>query len=438
MLTRVIVKLARNPHEWYNTSMPRYRENDYNIYPRALGDKTVFYYYYYDRDGKRSAPRSTGVGFTRKRDEAKKRKEAEAYVKSLYDSGKLSHERDVKTLSQFVESRRFFDWYKSTYVRGKLARSERGEDGQVKRAKITQGYIEKGGRVFKQHIEPYHGDKYIDEIGPEDCDDLLFLWVDNGLSQKTANNNRSYYSTIMKEAKRLGVIKVNPWDNVEGLAPGSKRKGAFSVGEVKKFLDQAPKEAQRERLYYYATKLAFMTGMRISEIVGLLTDDIIDRKIEQGGQEISYSYVRVEKQWSTELKRRVPVKDKDPRDIPIMPELRAELDQFLTGKGRFLFSFHPEQKTPITGNRLRDWLYDVMESLEISRIDDRGRTKTFHSTRRFLNTLLKMNSVDGDLVRKFTGHDSDEMTEHYTDYLPEDLKVISEAQSKLLDKNTDS
>jgi len=53
---------------------------------------------------------------------------------------------------------------------------------------------------------------------------------------------------------------------------------------------------------------------------------------------------------------------------------------------------------------------------------------TFHSARRFFYTLLRHGGVSDDMLRKFTGHDSVEMTDHYTDYLPEDLQ----AQSKLL------
>jgi integrase len=72
-------------------------------------------------------------------------------------------------------------------------------------------------------------------------------------------------------------------------------------------------------------------------------------------------------------------------------------------------------------------MYDRMNAVGIERSD---RNLSFHSARRFFNTLLRR-SVSGDVLRKMTGHDSDEMTEHYTDYLPEDLSAIADAQAKL-------
>jgi integrase len=180
-----------------------------------------------------------------------------------------------------------------------------------------------------------------------------------------------------------------------------------------------------------AVKLAFMTGMRLGEVCGLTTDDVRDVEIERDGVTIRASYLDIRHQYHKTLKRRTQVKDKEVRQVPIAAEVREELDPYMTGPGSYLFSFHPRQETPLTQNRLRDWLYARMESMGISRTDSAGRKKTFHSTRRFFNTLLRHNRVADDVIRRFTGHDSEEMTQHYTDYLAEDLQMISEAQRKL-------
>jgi integrase len=73
-----------------------------------------------------------------------------------------------------------------------------------------------------------------------------------------------------------------------------------------------------------------------------------------------------------------------------------------------------------------------MDANGISPADREARNITFHSARRFFNTLLRHEKVADSIIRRFTGHDSDEMTEHYTDYLPEDMQEISRAQSRLL------
>jgi integrase len=70
---------------------------------------------------------------------------------------------------------------------------------------------------------------------------------------------------------------------------------------------------------------------------------------------------------------------------------------------------------------------------EVGIQDRRRRNITFHSTRRFFNTLLRRSGAESSIVQKFTGHNSDDMTESYTDYLPGDMQVIAEAQKLLVD-----
>jgi hypothetical protein len=127
------------------------------------------------------------------------RRDAKAYCEQLYRLGKLGGNTDMLTLSAWVERHHFWNWRRSTYVRGILARSERDRPG------ITQNHVREGDSVFRRRIAPAHGNKLIDEITPADCEELLFEWSAE-VSHKTANNYRSYYSVIMKEAERLGDV----------------------------------------------------------------------------------------------------------------------------------------------------------------------------------------------------------------------------------------
>jgi integrase len=193
-------------------------------------------------------------------------------------------------------------------------------------------------------------------------------------------------------------------------------------------------DSDSDRLYYLATKLAFLTGLRIGEVCGLLVGDIKSKTYQRGDDSVTMYYLDVSRQYNRKLKRLTPTKDKEQRAVPIMPQLYAEIETLLTAPpDTFLFSFHPAKSQPITANRLNEWLQRRLDSLGIS--DRRERNITFHSGRRFFNTLLRRR-VSGDVLRKMTGHDSDEMTEHYTDYLPDDLAAISEAQQALLTEKT--
>ncbi|ADK81129.1 tyrosine-type recombinase/integrase [Sediminispirochaeta smaragdinae] len=407
--------------------MARFRDNEYILFPRTLKNKTVWYYQAYGTDGKRLPAKSTGIGYTRKKDEVKSRKEAVAYCQELLEKNRLSKEK-VVTLAQWVESRYFWDYRRSSYVRAILARSSKEKPG------ITENYCNGATQITRDHILPYHGDKPIEKITPLDCEDLLFKWA-NQVSHKTANNWKSVYSTILGEYERIQKMRdttaayFNPWRMVRPLSVDKNRYGALSIDEVEKLLEDSGISSDKDRIYYTAMKVAFMAGLRIGEVCGLFTDDVIDSEIVRGDKTVTLSYLQISKQYHSKLKKRTPVKDKGIREIPIMPELREELNCYMTGPERFVFSHHPRQETPLTANRLREWMYKRMDEMGIER---EGRNITFHSARRFFNTLLRHNGVSDDVIRKFTGHDSQEMTDHYTDYLPEDLRQIAEAQKNFL------
>lgn len=403
---------------------PTYRDKPWRVYAVENASATVYYYYYYDENGKR-VKRSTGIGYTRERDAKKKRRQAEDYCASLFRYGKLGDRGGGMTLDEWVEQQRFFDWRRSKWVRALLARSEGSK------ASITERYVRDGATVYTDKISPYHGDLPIAEITAADCEDLLMgTWKQSGRAHKTINNWRTYYSTIMAEAQRLGVIESNPWRMASELGTDTKPYGGVTLTEGARIIspDGIDLSEQRNRIYYLAVKTAFLTGLRISEVQGLTTDAVKSRTIEHNGREVTAYYLDVYQQYSVPLKRLTPTKDKERRAIPITPELYAELEQFLTGPDRFVFSFAPDQSMHINQTRLREWLYERMEQVGIA--DRVERNLAFHSARRFFNTLLRRR-VSGDVLRKMTGHDSEEMSEHYTDYLPEDLAAIADAQASL-------
>ncbi|HGE70858.1 TPA: site-specific integrase [Candidatus Poribacteria bacterium] len=397
----------------------RYNKFPFGIFIRQRKNSNVKYiYYYFYKNGKRLI-KSTGISFESQKEKGASIKRAIEQLQQLFKEDSL-HISDTITLTSWVENEmHFWEYDQSRYVRSKLLRSP------IDKPSITERYVLDGRKIWENHIKPFHGKLPISKISSQDCENLLFDWLQDGSSHKTVNNRRSIYSTMMKEAVRLGVIKQNPWQNVPQLAINSKKFGGFSFDEVERILN-APVET-KDRVYYLATKLAFLTGLRIGEICGLQTDDIRTKTIKKKDRLTTMYYINVTGQYSTKLKKRTIPKDKDARAIPISESLYNELADFIKQQG-YLFSFHPGKETPITANRLREWLYKRMEKVGI--YDYKERNLTFHSTRRFFNTLLRRR-VSEDVLRKMTGHGSEEMTEHYTDYLPEDLEIITQTQDLL-------
>jgi len=393
----------------------------------------VWYYYTY-KDGERVPAKSSGVGFTRERDRVKSRREAVNYCERLIEAGRLGEDRHNIALAKWVENKHFWNWHKSEYVRGILMRSDPEKPG------ITEGFVRNAGSITAKHIVPYHGNKPIDEITPFDCEQLLFQWTDQGASNKTANNWKSIYSTILGEYERELKMRnpksdyYNPWRMVRPLQAAKNPYGALTIAEVSRLIspDGIDFGKKRNVMYYLAVKLSFMTGLRIGETCALIVKNIYDVEMKQGDTVIRGSYLHVTHSYDPKTQTRGPVKDKEARDIPISPALRDELEQFVShGDSAYLFSFDPRHNTPLSAANLRGWLYKRMEDIGIQ--DRKKRNIAFHSTRRFFNTLLRHERIADDVIRRFTGHDSKEMTDHYTDYLPEDLQAISRAQSRLIE-----
>ncbi len=413
--------------------MAAYREKEYSLYSRKNKDAIVWYCYIYNTDGQRIS-KSTGIGYTRQKDRARTRREAEAYCIQLLESGGLE-ESDSPTLEEWAEVHHFWDWRRSSFVRDVLVHSPADRPG------ITESYISHARGVYEQHIRPYHGNRPIEDISPFDCEQLLMKWITDGASHKTANNRKSVYSRMMSEYERERKMRnpkadfFNPWRMVRPLAIEKNKRGGLTLAEGGRLLDPTlgNLSTERDRLYFTAVRVAFLTGLRIGEVCGLFTDDVRDIIVRQGDREVQMSYLAISRQYNSRVKSRTLVKDKDTRNIPITQELRTALEPYLTGSARYVFSFHPRQEHPISSNRLRDWLYTRMEEEGIEIKDREARNITFHSSRRYFNTLLRRAQVDNAVIQRFTGHDSDEMTEHYDDMLPQDLQIVAQAQRRMIE-----
>jgi len=309
----------------------------YTLFPRKVGKQSVWYFYPYDSEGKRLTAKSTGIGFTREKDRIKSRREAEAYCETLNKKDKL-YNLGSPTLSDWINKKYFWNWKKSKYIRGILVRSPKGKPG------ITESYVRKCERATANYIIYFHGSKRIEEITPYDCEQLLFRWLDMGFASATVNNWKYIYSTILGEYERQLKMRnpeatyFNPWKLVKPLGSDKNKYGGLTVNEVKRIIQGRPEDGQS--LYYTAAKIAFLTGLRMGEVLGLYKEDIRDEYFEN----IRMSYLLVSKSYDFTLKKRVPTKDKDTRQVPISAELRDELEFFMTGSG-FLLSFS-KGKTP--------------------------------------------------------------------------------------------
>lgn len=371
----------------------------------------VWYYQTYDLDGVRTTARSTGIGFTNEANRKRTRRQAEELCWKLYKDDKLVPETNDVTLGRFVDDRHWWDYEKCEYVKQKLARSPEGKPA------ITERYAADARSIMQNWILPEHENMKLRKITPRHLEKLLFAWKEQS-SAKTANNRRAVYSTMLAEAARLGYIKENPWERVMSLTAEHRPWGSLTLREVGALLDPNDwQERWPKHLYYTAVAMAYFSGMRIGETLGLQREDVRD------------GYVRIQHSWNDKQQKIGQTKDKEVRDVPIPDWLRPHLEEYLDHDG-FVFSL-TDGKTPLGKNTLPDALREALKAIGISEKERSERRIVFHSGRRWFNTYLSNNGVSNSIVQKLTGHDSDAMTEYYTDFHVEDLGEVARLQSEV-------
>ena len=87
------------------------------------------------------------------------------------------------------------------------------------------------------------------------------------------------------------------------------------------------------------------------------------------------------------------------------------------------------EKTCATGQRVTEALYAALKALGVT--DREERNVTFHSWRHWLNSILRAEGIPDDMVRRVTGHESEEMTDHYTTYVRDELEPIAQIQARI-------
>jgi integrase len=140
-------------------------------------------------------------------------------------------------------------------------------------------------------------------------------------------------------------------------------------------------------------------------------------------------HLDVEASWSIRYHERGPTKTKTKAPVPIPKYLYYALQNFVQWNG-YVFSF-TQGRTPATGARVTDALYRAYENIGIDEEERLRRGLVFHSWRRFANTYLRSRGLPDAKVRQLTRHESESMTDHYTNWNAEDFSDVAKEQAFL-------
>jgi integrase len=188
-----------------------------------------------------------------------------------------------------------------------------------------------------RHLLPALGRRRIAAITVDDIAELLHLLRRKGCSAKTAASALATLQSVMRFARRCGWIIADPVERLEydeRPRPQRRRQRALGRAEIERLLDASRAPGDRLML-----GTVLYTGLRMSELLGLVWDDV----------DFPAGVIHVRAQLSRahrgEPGRRVaPKTPASVRDVPLVPQLAK------------LLSAHKQQKPsrPRRGLGVRD------------------------------------------------------------------------------------
>ena len=385
----------------------RYHE-PYQLLQRKLKNgKTVWLYRAWVAPNKRTSAISTGCTT---------KTAAKFYCDELFKQGKLipePHKTKKEEPQTFADlAKDFWNWETSFYIKERLAFSDPSKPS------ISRQYTDKAKACTRIYLLPYFGRMALSEIKPEHIEKFsLWLRDEKKLSGKSVNNYISYLTVMLKEAYRLGKLSWNPNEKglVRKVGTVSKQRGRFSVEEIKALFAEENFEKcwKGHRLYWLVNYAAATTGLRLGEVLAIWDEDVYPDHLH-----VAHSY-------STHYGRGL-TKTREIRDVPIPSSLYEQIKKFL-GTGKYVFS-QTRGEIPATPNLVRQALIHALEALGI---DWKARGLSFHSWRHTMNSILRSRGVFDPVMQRMIGHASQEMTERYTEFLPEDFAGVAKIQKDL-------
>lgn len=256
---------------------------------------------------------------------------------------------------------------------------------------------------YNRHILPHFQGKRLDQIKPSE----ITLWQNSllelGLQPKRVKDIRIVLSVIFEDAVNDEIIDFNPVRKVAKLPMQVPTKiNPFSLDEIKLILDNA----QGQFKNFFA--VAFFTGMRTGEVIGLKWEDVnferneitVNRTINKGMETTPKTINSI-------------------RTIEILPTLKKYLqDQLtLTGKDKSFVFLNANKNNFFDSNKIRD--YSWKRTLKTANVEYR----TLYNTRHSFASLMISQGEDVLWVSHMLGHASPEMTlKKYTRFIKNEKK----------------
>lgn len=373
--------------------------NDFTLYWRVVpSGRRVVYYHAYDENGKRRYGKSTGeTNLTA----------ARVKCNRLLKEGNLVPRKiNVQTFAEYAQG--WWEWETCPYLKK-----------QRKRHSLTETYASNNKKNLKNHLVPYFGEMPVSKISKDDVEDFFDYMIEKEYQNTTINGIYGTLKTMLIEAAERKIIDKDPTEKVGRLLNDRREIQIISRDEFRKlFVEDWRRVWEDNLIAYTANKLAALTGMRASEVVGLKGCYVYDEHIYLCMQFDEYGYR--------------PTKTKDKHNIPLAAGLINELKELkrMNGEG-FIFSLDGGA-TPIVRKTMYKHFHRALQNIGIREDEISERHLHLHAWRHFFNTEMLKGGMTVTQAQAITGHKSERMTEWYCHFDPAEFGKAKEIQETLL------
>lgn len=366
----------------------RPREKEYNIYPKRIRGKIIFYYWYYDDSGKR---RTRTTGKTKDTDAIK-------YCRDLYSKG-LLFQSTKYLFAQFVEPLFLYDT--CPYIKARK-----------KNHSYSRTWAARQRSLLEKYLIPHFSSQDIRLITDLQIADYLSNLEADNINRKTLNHIIAAMRVIFSYAIKLKFVTENPAKEIEYYRIISKQKGVFTKDEEERlFFSTESSQLWESKKMYLLHRTALVTGMRLGEIIALRWCDIHD------------SYISVQHAWNP-LDGLKETKTEKPRYIPINKEHKELFEELYKDAPTSVFVFsRADGSKPIDHKTIYRALYQALSTIGIPENIRKQRNITFHSFRHNFNNVLLKSGMSPETIRLYTGHSTAGMTARYSHLQAIDLEL---------------
>ena len=373
--------------------------NDFTLYWRVVpSGKRVVYFHAYDENGKRLFGKSTGeTNLTA----------ARVKCNRLLKEGKLLPDKGIMpTFTEYAQG--WWEWEICAYLKKRR-----------KRYSLTQTYADNNKKNLKNHLLPYFGDMPLNKITKDDVEAFFDFLIERDYQNTSINGYYGTLKTMLIEAVERKIIQKDPTEKLGRLLNDRREIKIITPEEFKKLFIGDWRRVWEDNISCLANKLAALTGMRASEVLGVKGCYVYDEHIFLCKQYDEYGYR--------------DTKTKDKHNIPLPAKIINELKELkrMNGDG-FVFS-NDGGVTPIGRSTMYKHFHKALRNIGMSDEEISDRHLHLHAWRHFFNTELLKGGLTTTQAQAVTGHKSDRMTEWYCHFDASEFAKAKSVQMSLLE-----